>query len=441
MSEPAQRRTDADGSKYYDHPFRVEDDPERPGHQRPARYDSVTTILSVAAKPALVYWASNLAAKRAMDNLPQLMGSLLVPDCGRSAARTEPYGCKECAACVRRWVALFHQGEKERRAREGSALHDVWERWTKTGELIYIRQLTGDPDIDQYVPTDETMAPYVAQLRRFIDDYGLIPEDVIVCECTVWNHTLKYAGTLDCIIDLYPRTKLAADAWARIAHAARVEGVQADGPMRILVDLKSREGGYDAEAEQAERTKPAIYPEYALQVSPYRSAETMLPKHAAPEMEAPMLSTDGAAILQVRPDGYTFRPVVADGRTFAAFRGYLEAYRWQAAHGDESVLVRAFPLPAGWKWQPPIGPGGKGPCDARGHDPIECSCQLEPKDAPKAQPRKRAPVKRAAKKATPPAAAAAGGDVPANLAGGGIMASIRQQPAAWPDVPPDDIPF
>jgi hypothetical protein len=332
--EPAQRRTDIDGNKYYDHPFRTEDDPNRPGHQRPAQYVSVTQALSAANKPALVYWASNLAAKRAMDNLPKLIGSLLVPDCGRSAARTEPYGCKECEACIRRWVALFHQGEKERRAREGTAAHDIWERWTKTGEWSYTPLLSGDPDVDQYVPTHETMAPYMQSLRTFVAEYGLRPEDVIVCECTVWNHSLRYAGTLDCIIDLWPRTKKSADTWARIA---RYGGVQAGQPVRVIVDLKSREG------EDA-----AIYAEYTLQLAPYRSAESMLPKHAGPELETPMISTDGAVILQVRPDGYTFRPVLADGAAFRAFRGLLDTYRWQISQGDKSTQVGTFPLPDAW---------------------------------------------------------------------------------------------
>lgn len=409
MVEPAQRRTDSDGSKYYDHPFRTEDDPDRPGMQRPARYVSVTQVLSAASKPALVFWAANLAAKRAMGNLPKLLGSLLVADCGRAAARTEPYGCKECEACIRRWVSMFHQGEKERRAREGSAAHDVWERWTKTGEWVYTPALIGDPDLDQYLPTQEVMAPYITSLRRFVTDYGLRPEDIIVCECTVWNHTQRYAGTLDCIIDLYPRTKKSAETWARMALYG---GVNLGMPVRILVDLKSREGNLETD----EPTTAAIYPEYTLQLAPYRSAETMLPKHAAPELEQPMISTDGAAILQVRPDGYTFRPVMADGAAYAAFRGLMDVHHWQSTRGDASVLVRAFPLPEGWKWEPPKPP----------------ELLAEGAEAPKPV-RKRAPAKKAAAK---DGAARVGGT------GGATMASIRSYGAGVRrDIDSQDIPF
>src|ERR1041384_8264843 len=91
---------------------------------RPARYVSVTTALGIVDKPALVFWSANLAARRAMANLSQLLVAAFKDDCGRAAARTEPLGCGTCAACTERWVALFHHGEKERRAREGSAVHD-----------------------------------------------------------------------------------------------------------------------------------------------------------------------------------------------------------------------------------------------------------------------------------------------------------------------------
>lgn len=414
MAEPTQRRTGEDGGKFYEHRTRTEPNPDGgPGSTRPARYLSVTQALSVLAKPDLIFWSANLAAARAMSNLPQLIGALLVPDCGRAAARTEPYGCKVCEACIARWVALFHVGEKNRRAREGTATHDVLERWILTGEWLYTPALTGDADIDQYVPTRDAMAPYVAALQAWGADYALTPEDFLASECTVWNHRLSYAGTLDFIVTVHPRTMKAAELCARINFEAftavqgwgligetppGLDGIDLLRPVTILGDAKSREG-----------EKAQLYTEHPLQLTAYRCAETMTPKHGAEEMERPMMSTDGAAILQVRPDGYTFRPVVTDGRTMRAFEATLTASRWESEFGDYSTQVQAFPKPPGWTWAPPTADG----------DPV-----------PPKPVRKRAPAKKAAAKAAP------------RTAGTSPLSDLRQtMQGARATISDDDIPF
>lgn len=441
MAEPAQRR-DIDGKKYYEHPHRTEPDPDRPGHERPARYLSVTQALGSVNKDALKFWSANLAARRAMENLPKLLGAVLIPDCGRAAARTEPLGCGVCEACVQRWVALFHVGETARRAREGTAAHDILETWTKTGEWIYRPVLTGDPAVDQYVPTQDTMAPYILSLQAFIQDFGLKPESWIVCECTVYHHTLRYAGTLDGIVNIWPVTKKSADFWARIA---RYGGVPGDQPVRVIIDAKS------SEKEKADASG-AFYPEHSLQQAPYRNAETMLPKGAAPELETEMLATDGAAILQIRPDGCTLRPVLAAGNEMKAFRGVLDLARWEIEHGAKATQVGTFPLPDGWPkpsemtWERARTPGG-GLCGCAGCDnPADGQClfggrrplgahtrEVDREGVPVVQPVKTA-RKRAAKKATPAKAARTGTPVSPLL---GSLAGHR--PGG--DIRDEDIPF
>lgn len=338
MAEPVQRRTREDGSKFYEHPHRTEEIPQPGGGTlvRPRQYRSVTNVLSVCAKPALVYWAGNTSAARAMENLPKLIGAARRETCGRARARTEPLGCGECCDCVEYWVALAHHGEKERRAREGTCAHDILEWWILTGEWAYKPR----EDHGEYAPTADEMAPYMAALQAFIRDYGLTREAFLVAECTIWSHTFGYAGTLDFIVDIRAVTKAAAELCARINAVNGVEDLAA--MVRVLGDCKSREG------EGAQ-----LYQEQPLQLGAYRYAETMTPKHAAAEMEAEMFATDAAAILQVRPDGYTFRPVVTDGRTMKAFRAVLDLHAWTDEHGDRSTQVQAFPKPAGWKWTPP----------------------------------------------------------------------------------------
>lgn len=475
MAEPEQRRTNADGGKFYEHPSRTEEIPGPAGSTivRPATYISVTQVLQQRNKPALVFWAANLAARRAMDNLPKLLAAALVDDCGRAAARTEPYGCKECEACIERWVSLFHVGEKERRAREGTCAHDVLERWILTGEWSYTPVTTGDPAVDQYVPTPEAMAPYITALQTFVADYGLTPEDFLVAECTVWNHRLRYAGTLDFIVNVEPRTKKAAEFCVRINYAAhlqanvRINALGAEAvpeelaagitaadlarPVRILGDAKTTEGA-----------APKLYSEYTLQLTGYRNAETMTPKHAAPEMERPMAETDGAAILQLRYDpetgkpAYTFRPVVTDGHAMRAFEAVIVDARWEAEFGDKSNQVGSFPLPGGWTWQPPTferatTPDGKlcgcAACDnpndpdclfaGRASRPPGLHVREVTADGDPAPPKKRAPAKRAAKKATPAKAAAPAARKPSPLAD--LSKSMGM--GVWPETPDDDIPF
>lgn len=405
MAEPLQRRTRDDGSKFYEHPHRTEEVLEGGGGMitiRPRQYRSVTNVLSVCNKPALVFWAGNLAAKRAMENLPKLISAARIQTCGRARARVEPLGCKECADCIEFWVAMFHHGEKERRGREGSAAHDILEHWILTGEWVYRPR----EDFGVYAPTPDEMAPYTAALQAFITAYGLVPESFLFAECTVYNHTFGYAGTLDFIVVIRPVTKAAAEFCARINHANGVADLTA--PVRILGDCKSREG---------EGTE--LYQEQPLQLGAYRYAETMLPKLAAPEMEAPMLATDGAAILQVRPDGYAFRPVVTDGNTMKAFRAVLNLHAWTDEYGDASILVRAFPKPDGWKWIPPTP----------AKPILSPSAKLGVGDGAPKTVRKRA-VKRA------PAAP------PAPVGTSSTMASmIDHQRIVGAEIPDDGIPF
>lgn len=444
MTEPAQRRTNDDGSKYYEHPSRTEEVREGGGGMitvRPARYVSVTTALTVCAKPALVYWAANKAAERAMANLPKLIAAARIDDCGRARAKSEPHGCKVCAACIEAWVALYHEGEKQRRAREGSAVHDTLDRWVKTGEWAYIPRA----DWEQYAPTPDEMAPYILTLKTFIADYGLTPESWLIAECTVWHHVLRYAGTLDGVIVIKPITKVAADFCARIN--AKNE-LPADQPVIVVIDCKSREGD-----------GAAFYKEQPLQLGAYRFAETMTPRRGAGEMEISMLATDGAAVLQIRPDGYTFRPVVTDGNTMKAFRAVLDQYAWDSEHGDESTLVRAFPRPDGWKpptWQRATDPTGSlcgcaycdDPGDSRcmfaGVRPLGRHTKTVPAPKPVLPPsakigvsggeEKPSPRKRAPRKA--PGAPSPVGGTSATMA-----SMIDRQRIAGAGVPDDGIPF
>jgi hypothetical protein len=318
MAEPATRRTDSDGGKYYLHPFRTDD------AGNPRRYLSVTTVLDVLNKKGLKFWAAKGSAQRAMENLPKLNRAAFIEPCGDTwkvkpdPATGEPPRCNVCSECITRWVELWHHAKSEDRKREGSMLHDILEWWVLNGA---------------WPSYDESLEPYVKQMRQWVEDYGIEPESFEASEMTVYHHQHGYAGTLDGILNLKPVTEKAAKLCARIGGLPLK-------PQRVVMDAKSREG-----------EEKRLYVEHTLQMAPYRFASHCLPKTGSLE-EIPMPPTQGAVIFQPRPDGYTFEPVRADARALTAFIHALDLYKWLMADGESSILVGAFPVPEGFQWSP-----------------------------------------------------------------------------------------
>lgn len=457
MAEPAQRRDDGEGGKFYEHPTRTALD------GTPRQYISVTTALSVVAKPALLYWATKLSARRAMDNLPRLMVAAMGmagEPCGRTYNRSGDPRCGTCGPCTQRWVEIFHVGEKMRRAREGSAVHDVIEWWSKTGEIRY------DPSEHLYEyeggthqVTWEQIQPYLDRFEQWVADYGIAPGSFVTCEATVWHHDDGWAGTLDAILKVAPVTAKAAKLCARVHAANGRVGGQLDAPVLLVLDNKSREG-----------EDKAFYPEYSLQSGgAYRHGQTMTAKLGAFEVDMP--ATHGAAILQMRPDGYNFEPVSSGQREYRAFLAALDLYRWHADHGQASIQVGTFPVPAGWKWEPPAPAQSATFTRARTPDGELCGCPAcddphdpgcmfgglrepgvhvrevtvddDPVEPPKpAKAAKRAAPAKRTSAAAKKAAAAAADRTPATPPPPGTSATLDSMRRAAPSgIPDDGIPF
>lgn len=308
MTEPEQRRTALDGSKYYDHPTRTQEDGS------PAQYTSVTTVMSAVSKQALVPWAAKGSAQRAMENLPALIKAARLEPCGRTYHREGR--CEQCAACLTRWVSNWHFSTSNRRKTEGSEFHRVRAWWIHhDGEVI---------------PHDPPIAPYVQRFLEFIRDYGLTPASFIANEMTVWNHTHRYAGTLDSILRVEPVTEPAARFCARLGKP--------DDAVEVVVDDKTREG-----------PGKQFYLDMPLQIVAYRRAETATNKLEMIEHQMP--AVDGGAIFQPRPDGYSFEPVMCGPAEFDAFLGFLAGYRWTSERGSKAINVSSFPVPDGWAWK------------------------------------------------------------------------------------------
>lgn len=174
-----------------------------------ARFWSVTTIIGVLDKPALIHWSAAETAKAAVYEFGQWRGM-----------------AQENKERAVDWLkrARFRAGEGERSATElGTAVHKAHEQWVTSG----IR-----PEVDDEV------APYMLQLERWLD---LFTPSYEAAELTVYNPEFGYAGTADGFLT--------------------IDGV------RFIFDIKTSKKSVDAKGKP---TSP--YPEVALQLAAYRHA-------------------------------------------------------------------------------------------------------------------------------------------------------------------------
>jgi len=150
-------------------------------------------------------------------------------------------------------------------------------------------------------PWPAAVAPYMAALERFLADHE--PE-YLAAEATVVNRSQWYAGTLDAIVTL--------------------DGVP------WLIDYKTGEKG--------------PYETDALQLAAYRNAEEI---YRLPDgTNEPMLEVAGAAVVKLRPDGYTLYAMRADDEVYRAFLYVREVYRFTLGLGDyrsPDFVVQAWP--------------------------------------------------------------------------------------------------
>lgn len=246
------------------------------------RFYSVTTIIGVLDKPALLYWSAEQTALAA------------VSAAGTLAARVDEDG----ENAVVKWLrdARFRGVKGARTAAElGTDCHAAFEQYALSG----VR-----PDVD-----DEVL-PY---LDRFDEWAQLFQPEYQAAEVTVYNRTYGYAGTCDGILTV-------------------------DG-QRCIVDYKTSRKSFDAKGKE---TGP--YPEVGLQLSAYRYAELAATWRArrferfkrryyalSPsevELGVPVPEVDGGLCIHVSPDHCTAYPVRCDQEIYESFLYLIEAFRF-----------------------------------------------------------------------------------------------------------------
>ncbi len=179
------------------------------------------------------------------------------------------------------WLKGQPYAARDTAANLGTRVHDL-------AEAYVLGQPYTAPDDD----TDE--ARMLAALVAFLDDFRPRFE---ATELTVVNRSVGYAGTLDAIAT-----------------------IPALGDRLTLVDYKTG------------RTGP--YPEWGLQLAAYAAAEAAWLKDGT---EVSMPKVDGAAILRIRPDGYTLHPVRLDG-LLDTFERMAAVTRWVHAVEDDTCI-------------------------------------------------------------------------------------------------------
>lgn len=299
-----------------------------PVDSKPAADDlvcySVTTIIGCLDKPALMFWAAEMAATAAVHNRKTWGGMLEDDDddCGHLSAAT-------CAAV--KWLrdARFRRPKNILSSKDlGTAAHQACEEYALSGTR---------PDADRLsdiirtiggrnVKVDLELPVLSKMLDRFDGWLQRAQPSYQATEVAVYSPTYGYAGTSDAFLTV-------------------------DG-FRAIVDYKTSREPFDAQGKP--RTP---YSEVALQLAAYRYAEMAavwrprrterfkrryyLLSAEERELAVPVPEVDGALCIHITPEACEAYPVRADQQVHTSFLYVLEAARWVF---DQSKHVIGDPL-------------------------------------------------------------------------------------------------
>ena len=283
---------------------------------------SVTTIISVLEKPALLYWTAEEAAKAAVAS----HGSL--------KQRIEEEG----EDAVIKWLrdARFRRpADRLSNADLGTVCHAACEEYALTGNrpdesrlefLVRQQGLKAGVKAEVVVLT-KMLDRFDGWLQRFTPSYQ-------ATEVAVYSPTLRYAGTTDAFLT--------------------IEGV------RAIVDYKSSREPFDSKGQPK-----TPYPEQVgLQLAAYRYAEMAAvwrPRRTekfrrryyllGPSEQAvaqPVPEVDTGLVIHITTEACEAYPIDCGEEAFKAFRYCLGAFRWV---NEISKQVMGYPLEGETKWE------------------------------------------------------------------------------------------
>jgi len=156
--------------------------PGAPIDQPAEIYWSVTTLIKGGLpSPALTYWAAKATAEFAVANHRQVTAMLEAVKLAKDEQGFLRVRDPDAVQSAIDWLKGSPWRERDRKGNVGTAVHAAAESY-----------VLGKP-----MPTVvEEARPYVAQFEQFLADWNPHYE---LAEASVYNRTLKYAGTLDAI--------------------------------------------------------------------------------------------------------------------------------------------------------------------------------------------------------------------------------------------------
>jgi len=273
---------------------------------------SVTTIIGVLDKPALLYWTGEMTAECAIDSLATWQAMLA--DRGRAEAV--------------KWLrdARFRRPKTKLSSAElGTAVHAVCEEYALTGTRPGADRIASAVRAEGSTSTNiDSESKLVARMLDRFD--GWLQRFTPVYQATevcVYNPTYGYAGT--------------ADAFLTIDR------------FRSIADYKTSREPYDS------RGKPKTpYPEQVgLQLAAYRHAgyaavwrprklekfrrRYYLLGESERALAQPVPEVDGGLCIQITPESCEAYPVRCDTEVHQAFLYTLEAFRWVAQTSQKAM--------------------------------------------------------------------------------------------------------
>lgn len=234
---------------------------------------SVTTVLNVISKGALMNWSAKLAAERAMES--EDTWHAIEQEEGREAAR--------------KWISSAAREYTRKRQLLGSAVHHLCENHGDHNDDVlskhawFAREMGGDVGRNM-----KQIEAHYEQYKRFTDECA---PRIIEQERTVANIEQGYAGTLDLICEMGGKT--------------------------YIGDIK---------------TSPRVYETTALQLAAYRHATHMVDGEET--VATDLLSrVEGGFVLRLAPRSYQVAFMRVGDEEYQAFLAAMRLKKWVDAGG------------------------------------------------------------------------------------------------------------
>ncbi|MFD7257808.1 hypothetical protein [Streptomyces sp. NPDC059874] len=166
------------------------------------------------------------------------------------------------------------------RADIGSEAHDIFERLIRGEEVYSVRA---------------DLAPYLRHFREFME---AVNPELVRAEDVAWSDTYGYAGSFDVILYVW------------LDEKGNPTPDRSGTRYLVMADWK---------------TSKATYPDVALQLAAYQRADFIIDPEGKRE---PMPEFDGAFVLHITDETWSFKPVVTDDDVFEEFLRLRGTFDW-----------------------------------------------------------------------------------------------------------------